>query len=97
MKTLQDYEQVGSAFSVESMLMVRTKTRDVIHAIAARVHSGMEEEEAVSIAKEILTTHGMRRGWHEVYERFGTNTVKTFGAPSFAGMVLGENDIFLST
>jgi hypothetical protein len=37
----------------------------------------------------------MLKGWHDVYVRLGTNTLKTFGAPSDPGIVLGETDIFL--
>ena len=36
----------------------------------------------------------MIRGWHDVYVRFGSNTLKTFGAESDPGIVLKENDIF---
>ncbi|QIY79329.1 hypothetical protein [Chromobacterium violaceum] len=32
---------------------------------------------------------GMQRGWHDVYARFGANTLKTFGAPSEPGVRLG--------
>jgi Xaa-Pro aminopeptidase len=47
------------------------------------------------MAKNILKAAGMRRGWHDVYVRFGPNTTKTFGAASEPGVVLGTNDIFL--
>jgi hypothetical protein len=36
----------------------------------------------------------MIRGWHDVYVRIGSNTLKTFGAESDPGIVLKENDIF---
>ncbi|MDE1180968.1 M24 family metallopeptidase [Paraburkholderia sp.] len=86
-------EQVGSEFSEEPMLMVRQKTRNIIHEIAARCEPGMIEEDAVEIAKEILAANRMLRGWHDVYVRFGSNTTKTFGADSDPGVVLKENDI----
>jgi Xaa-Pro aminopeptidase len=86
-------EQVGEAFAEEPMLMVRNKTRQIIHEIAAQCRPGMVEEEAVEIAKDILASHKMLRGWHDVYVRFGSNTTKTFGAESDPGIVLGENDI----
>ncbi len=38
----------------------------------------------------------MLRGWHDVYVRFGSNTLKTFGAESDPGIVLGEDDIFFA-
>src|ERR1700676_347142 len=90
-----DLERVGAAFTPARMFAVRTMTRAAIHAIAAKCKPGMVEEAAVEMAREILASHGMVRGWHDVYVRFGTNTTKTFGAPSDPGIVLGENDIFL--
>jgi methionine aminopeptidase len=90
-----ELEAVGPAFVKEQMLSMRSKVRGIIHEIAAAVKPGMVEEDAVEMAKEILATHGMVRGWHDVYCRFGTNTLKTFGAPSDPGIVLKENDIIL--
>jgi Xaa-Pro aminopeptidase len=89
-----DLERVGPAFSPDKMLAVRTMTRDAIHAIAAAIRPGMVEEAAVEMAKEQLAERGLLRGWHDVCVRFGRNTVKTFGAPSEPGVVLGEDDIF---
>lgn len=86
-------EKVGAAFTKEQMLMVRGKTRKIIHEIAARCKPGMLEEDAVEMAKGIMTENQMLRGWHDVYVRFGSNTMKTFGAESDPGIVLGENDI----
>src|SRR5580693_5252376 len=88
-------EKVGAAFTVEKMLGVRGVTRAAIHEIASRCKPGMVEEDAVEMAKDILASHGMVQGWHDVYVRFGTNTTKTFGAPSDLGIVLGADDIFL--
>ncbi|KPC54474.1 M24 family metallopeptidase [Amantichitinum ursilacus] len=88
-------EQVGAAYDPEKLLLVRSKTRDAILRIAAQVKPGMVEEDAVEMAKDILEECDMLRGWHDVYVRFGTNTLKTFGAPSDPGIVLGEDDIFL--
>jgi Xaa-Pro aminopeptidase len=90
----QDLERNGAAFSREEMLKMRAKTRAAIHAIAARVKPGMLEEDAVAMAKDMLASQGMLRGWHDVYVRFGPNTTKTFGAASDPGVILGENDIF---
>jgi Xaa-Pro aminopeptidase len=87
-------ERVGKAFSADSMFAVRKMTRAAIHEIAAAVKPGMVEEDAVKMAKGILARHSMLRGWHEVYVRFGSNTTKTFGAPSDPGIVLGTDDIF---
>ncbi len=87
-------EAVGPAFLKDKMLEMRAKTRAAIHAVAAKCKPGMVEEDAVAMAKDILAEGDMVRGWHDVYVRFGPNTLKTFGAASDPGVVLKENDIF---
>jgi Xaa-Pro aminopeptidase len=87
-------EAVGPAFVKETMLEMRDKTRAAIHAIAAACKPGMVEEDAVQMARDLLAEGDMIRGWHDVYVRFGSNTLKTFGAESDPGIVLKENDIF---
>jgi Xaa-Pro aminopeptidase len=87
-------EAVGANFVKETMLEMRAKTRAAIHAIAAACKPGMVEEDAVQMARDILAEGDMIRGWHDVYVRFGSNTLKTFGAESDPGIVLKENDIF---
>lgn len=87
-------EAVGKAYDPERLLAVRGMTRDVIQRIAAAVKPGMVEEDAVDMARDLLAEAGMVRGWHDVYVRFGSNTTKTFGAASEAGVVLGDDDIF---
>ena len=89
-----DFEAVGEAFDSAKMFEQRDRTRAAIGAIAAAVHPGMVEEDAVEMAKGLLAERKMLRGWHDVYVRFGTNTTKTFGAESDPGVVLGEDDIF---
>jgi hypothetical protein len=92
--TKQQLEAVGTPFTVAKMLEVRRMTRDALHEIAAAVKPGMVEEDAVEMGKDILAARSMLRGWHDVYVRFGSNTLKTFGAPSDPGVVLRETDIF---
>ncbi len=89
-----DYEAVGEAFDTARMFEQRDRTREVIGAIAAAVKPGMVEEDAVEMAKGLLAERKMLRGWHDVYVRFGPNTLKTFGADSDPGVVLGPTDIF---
>ena len=89
-----ELEAVGPAFIKEKMLEMRGKTRTAIHAIAAACKPGMVEEDAVQMARDILAEDDMVRGWHDVYVRFGSNTLKTFGAASDPGVVLKENDVF---
>ncbi|MGD0958587.1 MAG: M24 family metallopeptidase [Methylomonas sp.] len=91
----EELEKIGAAYDAEQMLNVRKMTRDIIHRIADTVKPGMVEEDAVEMAKDMLAEAGMLQGWHDVFLRFGPNTIKTFGAPSEPGVVLGDDDIFL--
>lgn len=89
-----DIEATGPSFSIAQQLEVRARTRSAIHAIAERVEVGMVEEDAAAMARDLLGTLGLRKGWHRVVVRFGVNTTKDFEAKSEPGVVLGENDIF---
>jgi Xaa-Pro aminopeptidase len=93
--TQQNLEAVGRHYDADKMMDVRQMTRDAIRQIARAVKPGMVEEDAVEMAKDMLASLGMLRGWHDVYVRFGFNTTKTFGEASDPGVVLGEDDIFL--
>jgi Xaa-Pro aminopeptidase len=88
-------EAVGKYYDANQMLVARDKTRDAVNAIAAAMKPGMIEAEAIETAKDILAESGLLRGWHDVYVRFGKNTVKIAGTPSEPNIVLGEDDIFL--
>ena len=87
-------EAVGPHFTREAMLETRRLTLDAIRDIASHIRPGMVEEDAVELARDLLGDAGMLRGWHDVYVRFGANTLKTFGSPSTPGTILGEDDIF---
>jgi Metallopeptidase family M24 len=87
-------EAVGDAFNTEQMLFVRDRTRTALQTIAGRVTPGMLEEDAVEMAKDVLASLDMLQGWHGVYVRFGPNTMKTFGADSDPGVILGKDDVF---
>jgi methionine aminopeptidase len=88
-------EAVGKHYDANKMLVVRTKTREALSAIAAAMKPGMTQAEAIEVAKDILADLGLLRGWHDVYVRFGKNTVNIAGTPSEPDVVLGEDDIFL--
>lgn len=97
MPTLTDIkalEATGESFSIEDQMMVRARTRRAVHMIAEQVKPGMAEEEAKRTAREILKSLDMRRGWHHIIVRCGSNTTKDFMARSKPGVVLKENDIF---
>jgi len=87
-------EATGSRFELERFLAVRARTRKAVHRIAERVRPGMKEEEAKELARQILRELGMRRGWHHIIVRCGSNTTKDFMARSETGVTLKENDIF---
>jgi Xaa-Pro aminopeptidase len=72
----------------------RAETRKAIAAIAARIHPGMVEEDAVEMAKQIIRSQGHALSWHPTRVRFGPNTMKPMKLASTPGVVLGENDIF---
>jgi len=87
-------EATGSAFELEGFMAVRARTRKAVHMIAERVTPGMSEDRAKEIARSTLSSLGMRRGWHHIIVRCGSNTTKDFMARSEPGVVLQENDIF---
>jgi methionyl aminopeptidase len=89
-----DLEATGSDFSLDRLLDVRLRTREAVHAIAARIEPGMVEEDGRAMARDLLAERGMRRGWHHVITRFGPNTTKDFMEQSDKGVVLGDNDLF---
>ncbi len=92
--TLDELEATGEKFSIDKLLDVRSRTRRAVHSIADQVKTGMAEEEAKEIARKTLSSLGMRRGWHHIIVRVGSNTTKDFMERSEPGVVLGTNDIF---
>jgi methionyl aminopeptidase len=94
MTTTQDLEATGEKFSVDALLDMRSRTRKALHAIAERIQPGMAEEDAAAMARDLLGTMDMRKGWHRVIVRFGPNTTKDFMAPSEPGVQLGSDDIY---
>lgn len=89
-----DQERNGVKFDRAVFLETRERTRAVMDRVAAAIHPGMVEEDALALMRSTLKDADMLRGWHGIHVRFGTNTLKNFGQPSEPGMVLRENDIF---
>jgi methionyl aminopeptidase len=87
-------ERVGPGFSVDGMLLARQKTRLAIGNISKRIAPGMLEEDAVSMARDVLVDAGLPLSWHPTRVRFGSNTIKPMKQASMPGVVLQENDIF---
>jgi methionyl aminopeptidase len=94
MTMLTELEATGENFSLNSLLDVRGRTRRAVHMIADQVQPGMSEVEAKAVARDILKSMEMRRGWHHIIVRCGPNTTKDFMEKSEPGVVLGEDDIF---
>jgi len=89
-----EQERNGVRFDAAVMLQARQRTRDVMHRFASDIRPGMVEEDAVALMRRHLKAADMLRGWHGIHVRFGRNTLKNFGEPSEAGVILGEDDIF---
>ena len=94
MTQTKDIERVGPHYTEAAMLETRQQSWDALNDIAAHMLPGMTEEQGIEAAKRILKARGMLRGWHQVCVRFGRNTVREYGNPSEAGVVLGADDIF---
>jgi Xaa-Pro aminopeptidase len=87
-------ETVGTAFSLEKMLVARDKTMAAVQRIARLIKPGMTELQAKSLAKDELEQMGMERIWHGIIIRFGASTLKTFNQQIDPDNTLQENDIF---
>jgi methionyl aminopeptidase len=87
-------EGTGTGFDLDGFMAMRARTRRAVHLIADQLTPGLSEEQAKEIARTTLSALEMRRGWHHIIVRCGSNTTKDFMERSEPGVVLGENDIF---
>jgi methionyl aminopeptidase len=87
-------EGTGTAFRLDDFMAVRARTRKAVHMIAEQITPGLSEDKAKEIARATLSELGMRRGWHHIIVRCGSNTTKDFMERSEPGVVLGDNEIF---
>jgi len=87
-------EAVGEHYDAKMMMVAREKSWQAVHDIGAAIRPGMTEEQGVEIARQTLKAAGLLRGWHAIYVRFGTNTLKDYTEASEPGVVLKDNDIF---
>jgi methionyl aminopeptidase len=94
MTAVSALEAIGDRFSVKPFMEMRQRTRHAVNDIASRVKTGMVEEDARNMARDLLFERGMKKGWHHIIVRFGPNTTKDFMEPSDKGVVLGSDDIF---
>ncbi len=93
-ETQQQFERLGSEFSLEKLWAARDKTFQAVNLIAESLHIGMKEEDANLLAKKTLLEMGMQKEWHPCHIRFGTNTTKIYKETSEPGVILQENDIY---
>lgn len=94
MTLVSPLEAIAADFDIGRFLDMRLRTRRAVNDIAAQVKVGMAEEDAKEIARYHLEGLGMRRGWHHIIVRCGSNTTKDFMALSEKGIILGSDDIF---
>ena len=87
-------EGTGDAFDLARFMDMRAQTRTAVNEIAAIVDVGMVEEDARAMARGLLAERGIRRGWHQIIVRFGSNTTKDFAELSDKGVTLASDDIF---
>jgi methionyl aminopeptidase len=76
------------------LFRAQEKSWKVLHEISNRIVPGMNELEAIQIAKTVLAEQGCVRSWHRPMIRFGANTVKPYFTQPDPKSVLLENDIF---
>ncbi len=91
---IQAIEKTKENFSEDLFFQIRDRSFEAIQRISAQIEVGMLEEDANQMAIDTLRSMGTRQGWHKPYIRFGSNTIKTFGAASEPGIRLGEHDIY---
>jgi Xaa-Pro aminopeptidase len=87
-------EAVGNRFDPTLMLRARSLNWTALQAIRDRMHVGISEEEAKTMAAGVFRELGMERLWHPPIIRIGSNTTKTYRQPSIPGIRLGENDCY---
>jgi Xaa-Pro aminopeptidase len=91
---IQAFEKTKDDFSEDLFFQIRDRSFEAVQRISEQIKVGMLEEDANQMAIDILQAMGTRQGWHKPYIRFGSNTIKTFGADSEPGIQLGEDDIY---
>jgi methionyl aminopeptidase len=94
MTMINTLEATGAGFDLSRLLEMRLRTRQAVNDIAAGVEVGMREEDAKAMARDLLASREMKRGWHHIIVRCGSNTTKDFMAQSEPGVVLQPDDIF---
>ena len=87
-------EAVGAAYSAQALQAAQAQSWAALNAIAAQIHPGMRETDAIAMGQEILQQMGADLNWHPLLIRFGENTLKIFSDRSNQDAVLADNDIF---
>lgn len=87
-------ERTGRDFHEAGILAARQSGWKAVHAIAAQIRPGMNENEGLAIAQETVKSLGSSKIWHRPHVRFGVNTLKSYGSPSDPDVILQPNDLF---
>jgi len=74
-------------------LSVREITMQLLDELVSALKPGMTELEAVDLAKEIFSGHGVSAVWHKSYIYFGINTLLTYRHKYVDTQILREEDI----
>ena len=91
---IQNSESVGLEFREELVIQARSRTLEIIELASKQIRAGMTEDQARQMIKDLLQANQCGKSWHAPQIRFGINTLRAFGEPGAAGVVLGENDLF---
>ena len=87
-------EAVGRRFDPVLMQHARERSWAALHAIAARMHPGISEDEAKREALDVFQQLGCQKIWHPVLIRIGANTSKTWRQKSDPAVRLGQHDSY---
>jgi methionine aminopeptidase len=87
---IQDF---GESFNLIKLSLARDVARDITFELSSLITSGMTENDAHSIYKELCKKYPVEKQWHPPKFRFGPNTLKNFRDPS-EPYILQEEDIF---
>ena len=87
-------QRVGPHFELALMQQAQQRGLEGLAEIARRITVGMTEEQAVTMALDVLHALGAETHWHPPIIRFGANTCKIYSEASDPAIELQANDLF---
>lgn len=87
-------QRVGPHFELALMQQAQQRGLEGLAEISRRITVGMTEEQAVTMALDVLHALGAETHWHPPIIRFGANTCKIYSEASDPAIELQANDIF---